>query len=198
MKQLNLFLIITDANRNMSERRELNMKKYPIVMCLVLFVVLVAGCARAPRAPLSDAGERIEIMVFSDRGNPAEMTERQYKYRIEVGQYMERDLINRLKRSGYRTELINSKDEFEARAGRYLLIVKIVSYNPGSSAARILVGFGAGAASLDNKYEFYGAGKEPIMAWDDGVGTSEHWTRIPRKLNANTVKRITGKLTASK
>ena len=198
MKQLNLFLIITDANRNMSERRELNMKKYPIVMCLVLFVVLVAGCARAPRAPLSDAGERIEIMVFSDRGNPAEMTERQYKYRIEVGQYMERDLINRLKRSGYRTELINSKNEFEARAGRYLLIVKIVSYKPGSSAARILVGFGAGAASLDNKYEFYGAGKEPIMAWDDGVGTSEHWTRIPRKLNANTVKRITGKLTASK
>lgn len=174
------------------------MKKYPIVMCLVLFVVLVAGCARAPRAPLSDAGERIEIMVFSDRGNPAEMTERQYKYRIEVGQYMERDLINRLKRSGYRTELINSKNEFEARAGRYLLIVKIVSYKPGSSAARILVGFGAGAASLDNKYEFYGAGKEPIMAWDDGVGTSEHWTRIPRKLNANTVKRITGKLTASK
>ena len=189
---------ITDANRNMSERRELNMKKYPIVMCLVLFVMLLAGCARAPRAPLSDAGEKIEIMVFSDRGNPAEMTERQYKYRIEVGQYMERDLINRLRRSGYRTELINSKDEFEARAGRYLLIVKIVSYNPGSSAARILVGFGAGAASLDNKYEFYGAGKEPIMAWDDGVGTSEHWTRIPRKLNANTVKRITGKLTASK
>lgn len=182
----------------MSERRELNMKKYPIVMCLVLFVMLVAGCARAPRAPLSDAGEKIEIMVFSDRGNPAEMTERQYKYRIEVGQYMERDLINRLRRSGYRTALINSKDEFEARAGQYLLIVKIVSYNPGSSAARILVGFGAGAASLDNKYEFYGAGQEPIMAWDDGVGTSEHWTRIPRKLNANTVKRITGKLTASK
>ena len=174
------------------------MKKYSIVMCLVLFVMLVAGCARAPRAPLADAGEKIEIMVFSDRGNPAGMTERQYKYRIEVGQYMERDLINRLRRSGYRALLINSKDEFEAQAGRYLLIVRIVSYNQGSSAARILVGFGAGAASLDNKYEFYGAGQEPIMAWDDGVGTSEHWTRIPRKLNANTVKRITEKLTASK
>lgn len=174
------------------------MKKYPIVMCLVLFVMLVAGCARAPRAPLADAGEKIEIMVFSNRGNPAEMTERQYKYRIEVGQYMERDLINRLKRSGYRALLINSKDEFEARAGRYLLIVKIVSYNPGNSATRIFVGFGAGAASLDNKYEFYSAGQKPIMAWDDGVGTSEHWTRIPRKLNVNTVKRITEKLTASK
>ena len=174
------------------------MKKYPVVMCLVLCVLLVAGCARAPRAPLSDTGQKIEIMVFSDRGSSAEMTERQYKYRIEVGQYMERDLINRLRRSGYRTELINSKDEFEARAGRYLLIVKIVNYNPGSSAARILVGFGAGAASLDNKYEFYGAGPEPIMVWDDGVGTSEHWSRLPRKLNANTAKKITEKLTASK
>jgi len=87
-------------------------------------------------------GHKIEIMVFSDRGSHAEMTERQYKYRIEVGQYMERDLINRLRRSGY-----------EAK---------------------------------------------PIMAWDDGVGTSEHWSRLPRKLNANTVKRITKKLTASK
>jgi hypothetical protein len=174
------------------------MKKYPIVMWLVACMVLIAGCARVPRAPLSDTGQKIEIMVFSDRGSPAEMTERQYKYRIEVGQYMERDLINRLSRSGYEAKLINSKDEFEPSVGRYLLTVKMVSYNPGSSAARILVGFGAGAASLDNKYEFYGAGSEPIMAWDDGVGTSEHWSRLPKKLNANTVKRITEKLSASK
>jgi len=40
------------------------MKKYPIVMCLVLCVLLVAGCARAPRAPLTDMGHKIEIMVF--------------------------------------------------------------------------------------------------------------------------------------
>jgi len=174
------------------------MKKYSIIMCLVLFVMLVAGCARVPQAPLTVAGEKIEIMVFSDRGNPAELTERQYKYRIEVGQYMERDLINLLRRSGYQATLITSKDKFEAHASRYLLIVKIVSYNPGSSAARMFVGFGAGAASLDNKYEFYGAGQEPIMVWDDGVGTSEHWTKILKKLNTNTVKRITEKLTASK
>ena len=174
------------------------MKKYPTLTCLILCMLLVAGCARAPRAPLVSTGQRIEIMVFSDRGNPAEMTERQYKYRIEIGQYMERDLIKQLRKSGYEASLINSKEEFEARSGRYLLTVKTVSYNPGSSAARILVGFGAGAASLDTKYEFYGAGPETIMAWDDGVGTSEHWSRLPRKLNANTVKRITEKLTAPK
>jgi len=187
-----------DTEININKRRETDMKKYPIVMYLVLCMLLVAGCARAPRAPLTDTGQKIEIMVLSDRGNPAEMSERQYKYRIEVGQYMERDLIKRLRKSGYEASLINSKEEFEARSGRYLLTVKMVSYNPGSSAARILMGFGAGAASLDNKYEFYGTGPEPIMAWDDGVGTSEHWSRLPRKLNSNTVKRITKKLTASK
>ncbi len=174
------------------------MKKYLIVMCLVLFVMLVAGCATAPRSVLTDVGEKIEIIVFSDRGNPAEMGERQYKYRIEVGQYMERDLINRLRRSGYEATLINSKDEFKARKGRYLLTVRIVSYNPGSSAARIIVGFGAGAASLDNQYELYGAGPQPLMTWDDSVGTSAHWTKLPKKLNANAVKKITEKLTASK
>ena len=125
------------------------------------------------------------------------MTERQYQYRVEVGQWMERDLLNMLRRSGYDAALIESKGEFEAREGRYLLTVRIESYNPGSSAARFLVGFGAGAASLDNHYEFYGTAPQPLMIWDDGVGTSEHWTKLPRKLNANTVRKITERLTTS-
>lgn len=173
------------------------MKRHPIAICLALSLLLVTGCATAPRAPLTDAGEKIEIMVLSNRGNPSEMTERQYQYRVEVGQWMERDLLNMLRRSGYEAALIESKGEFEARKGRYLLTVKIESYNPGSSAARMLVGYGAGAASLDNHYEFYGAAPQPLMTWDDGVGTSQHWKRLPRKLNANTVRKITEKLTAS-
>ena len=173
------------------------MKTYPIAMCLVFCVLLVTGCATAPRAPLTDAGEKIEIVVVSDRGNPSEMTERQYEYRVEVGQWMERDLLNMLRRSGYEAVLIESKDKFEARKGRYLLTIKIESYNPGSTAARMLVGFGAGAASLDNHYELYGITPQPLMSWNDGVGTSEHWKKLPRKLNANTVRKITEQLTTS-
>ena len=52
------------------------------------------------------------------------------------------------------------------------------------------VGFGAGAASLDNHYELLGPDLDLIMAWDDGVGTSGDWKRLPRKLNSNTVKKV--------
>jgi len=167
------------------------MKMCSIAVCWVLCVLSVAGCTTSPQSPQGNAGKKIEIMVLSDRGNPAEMSQQQYKYRIEVGQWMERDLLNRLRRSGYEASLVETKEKFEARDGRYLLVVKIVSYNPGSSAARIVVGFGAGAASLDNHYEFYGTAPKPLMTWDDGVGTSQHWSRLPSKLNANTVGRIT-------
>jgi hypothetical protein len=146
----------------MSGREKSGMRKYPLGMCLASSMLLVAGCATAPRAPLTAGGERIEIMVFSDRGNPDEMDERQYQRRIEVGQWMEGDLIDLLTRSGYQAALIGSKEEFKARDGRYLLTVKIVKYNPGSSAARIIVGFGAGAASLDNHYELYGTAPHDV------------------------------------
>lgn len=138
------------------------MKTYPIAMCLVCCVLLVTGCATAPRAPLTDAGEKIEIMVLSDRGNPSEMTELQYQHHVKVGQWMERDLLNVLRRLGYEAVLIESKDEFEARKGRYLLTVKIESYNPGG-AARMLVRFSEGAASLDNRYSPLWHG---LMVWN--------------------------------
>lgn len=174
------------------------MGKHVAGLSLVAAVVVAAGCASAPRAPVTADGKKTAILILSDRGNPAEMNERQFQFRNEVGQWMEKDLVNQLTRAGYDAKLIKAKDEFAAGAGRYLLTVKITGYNPGSSAARMLVGFGAGSASLDNHYELCGADGKAVAAWDDGCGTSEHWSKMPRRLNANTVRRVTKELTAAK
>ncbi|NQU43870.1 DUF4410 domain-containing protein [bacterium] len=160
----------------------------------MLSLLLLTGCARGPQAPLAPSGQKIEIQVFNDRGDPDQLEPRQYQLHAEVARFMEPDLIRRLQRAGYDARLLNSRDEFQPAPGRYLLAMKMVRYNAGSSAARMMVGFGAGAASLDNHYEFLGSGCEPVLVWDDGAGTSEHWSRIPRKLNANAVQRITAKL----
>jgi len=172
------------------------MKRHPMGIHFLLAFLLVLGCAASPTAPRpsSPGGGKVELKVVSDRGNPAEMGERQWAWRNEVGAFMENDLVAQLRRAGYDAEYLRSEKEFQPRADRYLIKVSIKSYNPGSSAARILVGFGAGACSLDNAYELYGMGPEPIMTWTDGVGTSEHWSKLPRKLNSNAVKRITQKL----
>ena len=172
------------------------MRRYRVGMGSVVVAVLVAGCVTTPTAPRAAAGAKIRMMVLSERGSAAEMGDRQYQYRNEVGAWMERDLLNRLTRSGYEATLIKTRDAFQPQADHYLLVVRIVSYNPGSSAARMIVGFGAGAASLNNEYELYGAAPDPLLSWEDGVGTSEHWKKLPRKLNANAVKRITDKLVA--
>jgi hypothetical protein len=170
------------------------MKRLPAAMSFLSVLIVLAGCASAPRAPVTASGAAIQIMILSSRGNPEEMTEKQWGWRNEVGGWMEPDLVRQLTRSGYSATLIGSRDDFEPAGDRYLLSVAITSYNPGSSAARIFVGYGAGACSLDIHYELYGAEPEPIMAWDDGVGTSANWQKLPRKLNINTVKRITVKL----
>ena len=164
--------------------------KYLYVAVLLLAVV-ISGCARSSAsAPVAAGGEKVEIVLLSHRGDPATMNERQYQFRVEVGEWMERDLLNQLRRSGYETRQITSRSDFTPKADRYLLEVTIDGYNPGSSAARIVVGFGAGAASLDNSYAL-SAGQQPLLTWSDGVGTSQHWTRLPRTLNERAVKKLT-------
>ena len=151
----------------------------------------------APARPnVAPAGAKTEIVVLCDRGATADLAPRQQQWRNEVGAWMEPDLVRELNRAGYQASLIASRDKFEVRAGRYLLAVKITSYNPGSTAARIMVGYGAGSAALNTHYELFGADAKAVLTWDDGVGTSQNWQRLPRKLNENTVKRLNDHLRA--
>ncbi len=172
------------------------MRKWFDCLLATALVITAVGCATAPRAPQSAAGTQIEIHTLVNRGDPDTMNERQYRHRNEVGEWMERDLLTQLNRAGYVAHQIHSREEFEPAPGRYLLEVRIDSYHAGSSAARIMVGYGVGAASLDNSYTLYGEGEEALLEWSDGVGTSQHWTRLPRALNQNTVRHITTHLQA--
>ena len=167
------------------------MKKNALLILTVLGCMVIMSCASAPPAPMTDQGYPYEIMVHCDRGNPpaehADSVE-------QIADWMERDLVNRLNSSGYKAQLINSKSDFAPQDGRYLLYITVTKYNPGSSAARMIVGFGAGSASMDNSYDMYGKAKDPFYTWDDGVGTSGDWRRIARKMNENTVKKVNANL----
>lgn len=171
------------------------MKISRLTLSLLLSLLLTTGCASsAGRAPKSSSGNKLEVLVLSDRGDTAAMNDYTAKAVGELAPYMDKDLIAQLNRAGYQARLIKARSEFNPSNGRYMLTTRIVNYNPGSSAARMLVGFGAGAASLDNHYELFGTGAQPLMSWDDGVGTSEHWTKLCRKLSSNAVKRINDQL----
>jgi hypothetical protein len=175
------------------------MKKYCTVTALFMLIALVLiGCggrkAVNTQNTSSPDGKTIELYILSDRGNADEMTAAQYKNRQQVGQWMEQDMIRIFNRAGYAATLLQSRDEFTPGPGKYLLSVSIVNYNPGSKAARIVVGFGAGAVSLDNHYDLYGEATAPLLSYDDGVGSSRDWKNCARKLNENALKRVSQRL----
>jgi hypothetical protein len=161
----------------------------------VLAVMGLFGCG-GPRikAPTMAGGGSYSIAVLSDRGITPELGPDRSNQHNQVGEWMERDLLRMLKRAGYTPRLVNSRGEFAAGSGEYLLTVRMVRYNPGSKAARMLVGFGAGATSLDTHYELYGASSQPLLAEDHGVGSSVDWYQVVQKLNQQMVDAVSRKL----
>jgi hypothetical protein len=165
------------------------------VTCTSLFL-FAAGCrspheGRAEQAPKPAAASvRQPLDVLIEEGRPSEMEARQYGYRLELRDAMERDLPRRLARYGFDARMIRQRSEHGGPAGgRHLLVVHYDAYNPGSAGARIAVGFGAGAASLDMSMTLHQGGA-PVLSWKDGCGTSGHWSRIINKLDDNMGKKL--------
>ncbi len=171
------------------------MTKRSMVMNAGILVagVLLSGCVTASTAPQAAAGGKSKIFVVLDRGNKNEMEAQQWKYRNEVGAYMEADLIRRLSRAGYMAQLIPSEKEYTSAVDSYLVSMKIKSYNPGSSAARIVVGFGAGACSLDMHYAVK-QGPKVLQEWDDGIGSSLDWRRLCNALDDKLIRKLNAEL----
>jgi hypothetical protein len=170
------------------------MKKLYGLLAL-LAVMATFGCG-GPRikAPTMANGGSYSIAVLSDRGITPELDADRSNQYNQVGAWMEQDLLRMLKKVGYSARLVDSRGEFAAGPGEYLLTVRMVRYNPGSKAARMLVGFGAGATSLDTHYELYGASSQPLLAEDHGVGSSVDWYQVVQKLNQQMVDAVSRKL----
>lgn len=148
-------------------------------------LLVVSGLLLGASAAFA-AGPAIDILI--EPGDPAQLTPKQYEQRLDLKNYMVRTLPVKLNRHGIEGRIIGDQDDY-AGEGRQLLVIRYERYNPGATAARIIVGFGAGAASLDLSCELFD-GDRQILAWEDGCGTSEHWQRLVNKLNDNTVLKL--------
>ena len=168
------------------------MQRIVLALCLSL-ALFACGGSRAGRAPTLPDGSRIAIMVHSDRNITSDMAPDRVEQINQLAQWMERDLLQILEDAGYAPLRIDDPAT-PPGPGRYLLKVKIRNYNAGSKAARILVGFGAGAAVLDTHFELTGSGGEQVVSGDPSVGTGRDWKNAARKVNLQTVDAITGRL----
>ncbi|MDP2275210.1 MAG: DUF4410 domain-containing protein [Archangium sp.] len=111
---------------------------------LAVSLLGLTACAsqRAVRAP---DGSPYTVEIYFDRNS--ELVNRDQVAQV-VG-FMEPDLHSILLAAGYKLVMSSNPETFVPGPNRFLLIVKVVDYKPGSKAARMLVGFGAGALVLD-------------------------------------------------
>lgn len=172
-------------------------KKSLLFALFIAFIVLSTGCGgtKTPSASNESTGAAItggHISVLSLRGDTSGMTQDQLNELQRVKTWMDRDIIKQLKRAGYSPKLLTSRKEFNGSG--YLLIIDVDKFNPGNRAARVFVGFGAGASSLDLNYQLLEAQNKTVMQWKDGVGSSKGGTYCAQTLNRNTIKRLKGKL----
>jgi hypothetical protein len=162
-------------------------KNRMIRMVLILVgLALTVSCS----GPEIAARENANIAIYLDRGGDDKATK-------QMGSWMEGDLKNVLqRRGGYTARIISSREDFKTGQGEYLVTTRIIRYNPGSKAARIIIGFGAGYASLDVHYELIGPSGNTLISKDDGCATSLDWQRLGRKLNENILAAIQPRIAA--
>lgn len=156
------------------------MKK--IVLLLLLLVPLV-GCNKPQSSAIKADGSSYAVQFLVDAGITSDMSDVQARAQRQMATWMENDLLSMLTRAGYKAAPISSSSQFKGGSGNYLVQIKVVNYNPGSKAARMLVGFGAGATSIDIQYQIINGSKQTVEDRADGVGSSRDWNYCARVLN---------------
>lgn len=170
------------------------MKKQLIKLTAFLAVVFFIGFICPAVAAEKNAQKNICIL-FDNGVNGLEA--RQVKSQTRLADWMQDDLVRvfaRYAKTGYQAKLIEKRKDFSAQPNEYLLTVKIIEYRPGSKAARIIVGYGAGGVALKIHYELSANGRDMILTKDDSTYSGREWINAARKLNQNIAKAVTEKL----
>ena len=171
------------------------MRKIEKIILIGLVALLFAGCVGPKvKAPVAKDGGSYTVAVLYDRGIKADMTDPQIEQLNELGEWAERDLLWMMKNAGYQARQIQDRSEFDPASGEYLLSVQVIRYNPGSKAMRIIIGYGAGATSLDRFYELYDSDSVPLLSRNQGVGSSIDWSTVVQKLNREMIDAVSSTL----
>ena len=164
----------------------------PRLWLIALFTLLATACGGAGKGPVQPNGQKVAIVLEADR-NLTGLEEARATQVNQLADFQEGDLLALLLKAGY--EPARGTDAgAQPGPGRYLLKTKIVKYNPGSAAARMWVGFGAGAAALDLHYDLIGPNGTAYTQGDLHVASGRDWRKAARRVNILTVQAVNTRL----
>ena len=164
------------------------------ITVLLVLVICLVGCAASQNGAVQENGNKYVVMFLVDPGIESGMDATLIEQQKQVASWMENDLLRMLNRAGYQASTIRNRSEFHAGPGTYLLQARIERYNPGSQAARMIVGFGAGAASLDINYQIVNGHGKQLVDRADGVGSGRGWTYCCRELNQRMLNQLSANI----
>jgi hypothetical protein len=159
------------------------MKKFSLIISIMLFLSLFIFCTG-----IATAEDAKEIAVFSSRGDSTELTPEQITAREDVGNYMDRYLIQGLNKKKYSAVLLNNKEDKSKTA--HLLEVTITDLKEVSRTKRFWGGMMAGANTLYLHYDFFDPMGKNILSWDDSIGSTKSSRRCAQALNKKAIVKI--------
>ena len=139
----------------------------------------------------------IKVQLLFDRGLEGKTADQKTQLN-QLSDYFEKCVAEIFTNNGVPAGVITSRNQFDPASGQYLLTVKTVNYNPGSKAARMMVGLGAGATSLDIHFELFGSDKTPLLAKDHGRGSSRDWKYLCKALGKDMLDAVEAAVTPKK
>ena len=158
---------------------------------LAFALLLLTSCA-SQRAATAPDGSPYTLEVFFDRNSTLKNPEQV----DQVVAFMEPDLHQILSDTGYAVVRSSNPESFVPGPNRFLLIIKVLNYDPGSKAARMLVGFGAGALALDTQHLLYSGPGQLLLQTTGAVGSARDWNYAARKINLQITQQVNRALSA--
>jgi hypothetical protein len=159
----------------------------------LLAISATTACGSRQSAPTLPGGKRLAVLVYMDRTVAPETPADKVSQLQEVADFMEPDLLTLLRDSGYDAAVASG--DSQPAEGQYKLNVQITDYNGGSKAARMFVGFGAGAARLQSHFELFGPNGASYTSGSPGSSTGKtSWQRTARKVNQEIVSAVSVRL----
>jgi hypothetical protein len=171
------------------------MKKQLIIVTAFFALAFFVGFAYPAWAV--EKNSQVTICILFDNGVNTTLDAGQAKSQASLSDWMANNLVKvfaSYTQAGYQAKLIEKREDFTYQPNNYLLTVKIIKYRPGSKAARMVVGFGAGGVSLKIHYELLADSTKAILTQDDQVYSGREWMYAARKLNQNMAGTVIKKL----
>ena len=158
-----------------------------LTLLFSLALLGLTSCAGGQKAARAPDGSAYTLEVYFDRNSALKNADQV----AQVVSFMEPDLHELLQNTGYSVVPSTNPEAFVPGPNKFLLIVKVLNYNPGSKAARMLVGFGAGSLVLDTQHLLYSGPGQLLFQGTGAVGSARDWEYAARKINQQVTKEVT-------